>query len=379
MATGVGIDPARIAQLTEREETHLNAETSGSARMYERSRKVMPGGVPSSYQVRAPHPIFLERGSGSKVWDVDGSEYRDFHNGFGSMVQGHAHPAIVARRDRAHAARHALRRRDRGQRRRGRGARGGAGACPSGASRTRAPSRRWTRSGSRARHTGRELVVKMEGSYHGHHDTVMVSIGIDIDDDAVGPADRPNSVPVRRRHPRLHRRADDPGAVQQRRRARRPPGRALRPGRLRDHGAGHDEHRRRAAAGRLPGGGARDHEEAQRPADLRRGQDGHHDRRRRRGRALRRHARHRHARQGAGRRAAQRRDRRQRGGHGLHRGRHGLPGRHVQRQSAQHGGRARELPGGHDARRRTPTSSTSTTACTTASARSSRSTASRRT
>jgi glutamate-1-semialdehyde 2,1-aminomutase len=57
MATGVGIDPARIAQLTEREETHLNAETSGSARMYERSRKVMPGGVPSSYQVRNPHPI----------------------------------------------------------------------------------------------------------------------------------------------------------------------------------------------------------------------------------------------------------------------------------------------------------------------------------
>ena len=63
MATGVGIDPARIAQLTEREEAHLNAETSGSARMYERSRKVMPIGVPSSYQVRAPHPIFLERGS----------------------------------------------------------------------------------------------------------------------------------------------------------------------------------------------------------------------------------------------------------------------------------------------------------------------------
>ena len=45
--------------------------------------------------MRDPHPIFLERGSGSKVWDVDGSEYRDFHNGFGSMVQGHAHPAIV--------------------------------------------------------------------------------------------------------------------------------------------------------------------------------------------------------------------------------------------------------------------------------------------
>ena len=95
MATGVGIDPARIAQLTEREEAHLNSETSGSARMYERSRAVMPNGVPSSYQARSPHPIFLERGVGSKVWDVDGSEYRDFHNGFGTMVQGHAHPLIT--------------------------------------------------------------------------------------------------------------------------------------------------------------------------------------------------------------------------------------------------------------------------------------------
>ena len=150
MATGVGIDPARIAQLTEREEAHLNAETSGSARMYERSRKVMPGGVPSSYQVRSPHPIFLERGVGSKVWDVDGSEYRDFHNGFGSMVQGHAHPAIArAVTERMPLGTHfaAV---DRGQRRSSPRSSRGAGACPSGASRTRAPSRRWTRSGSPA-------------------------------------------------------------------------------------------------------------------------------------------------------------------------------------------------------------------------------------
>ena len=53
-------------------------------------------------------------------------------------------------------------------------------------------------------HTGRELVVKMEGSYHGHHDTVMVSIGIDIDDDAVGPAGRAERRALRRRHPRRH-------------------------------------------------------------------------------------------------------------------------------------------------------------------------------
>ena len=62
--------------------------------MYERARKTLSGGVASSYQVRDPWPIYLERGQGAKVWDVDGNELLDFHNGFGSMVQGHAHPAI---------------------------------------------------------------------------------------------------------------------------------------------------------------------------------------------------------------------------------------------------------------------------------------------
>ena len=64
--------------------------------MYERAHNVLTGGVASSYQLRDPWPIYLERGDGPKVWDVDGNEMFDFHNGFGSMVQGHAHPAIGA-------------------------------------------------------------------------------------------------------------------------------------------------------------------------------------------------------------------------------------------------------------------------------------------
>jgi glutamate-1-semialdehyde 2,1-aminomutase len=55
---------------------------------------VLTGGVASSYQLREPWPIYLEHGDGPRVWDVDGNEMYDFHNGFGSMVQGHAHPAI---------------------------------------------------------------------------------------------------------------------------------------------------------------------------------------------------------------------------------------------------------------------------------------------
>ena len=54
----------------------------------------MPGGVPSSFQENDPWPVYIERGEGSRVWDVDGYEYVDFHNGFGVMCVGHANPAV---------------------------------------------------------------------------------------------------------------------------------------------------------------------------------------------------------------------------------------------------------------------------------------------
>ena len=64
--------------------------------MFERARATLVNGVASSYQLREPWPIYLDRGEGQGVWDVDGNRLRDFHNAFGSMVQGHAHPAIGA-------------------------------------------------------------------------------------------------------------------------------------------------------------------------------------------------------------------------------------------------------------------------------------------
>ena len=90
----VQIDRQRIKELIEREEKALNEATRKSEEMYKRAHAVLSGGVASSYQLRDPWPIYLERGSGPKVWDVDGNEMYDFHNGFGAMVQGHAHPAI---------------------------------------------------------------------------------------------------------------------------------------------------------------------------------------------------------------------------------------------------------------------------------------------
>ena len=94
-ATPVRIDRGRLDELTAREQKKLDANTRKSGEMYEWARKSLSGGVSSSYQVRDPWPIYLDKGHGSKVWDVDGNEYVDFHNGFGSMVQGHSHPAIV--------------------------------------------------------------------------------------------------------------------------------------------------------------------------------------------------------------------------------------------------------------------------------------------
>jgi glutamate-1-semialdehyde 2,1-aminomutase len=176
-ATLVQLDRRRISELTAREEQRLNERTGGSRSMYERARKTLSGGVASSYQLREPWPIYLSHGSGARVWDVDGNELLDFHNGFGSMVQGHAHPAI----EQAVKERYRL---------------GTHFAVPTEdavvvaeelARRFDLPKWRYTNSGSEATmdairiaraHTGRDTIVKIFGSYHGHHDYVMVSIGV---------------------------------------------------------------------------------------------------------------------------------------------------------------------------------------------------------
>ncbi|HEU4979525.1 MAG TPA: aspartate aminotransferase family protein [Solirubrobacteraceae bacterium] len=178
--TSARIDRGRVQELTAREEKRLDERTTASRAMYERARRTLSGGVASSYQLRDPWPIYLERGDGPRVWDVDGNEMWDFHNGFGSMVQGHAHPAI----GRAVSRRYAQ---------------GTHFAAPTEdaivvgeelARRFRLPRWRYTNSGSEATMdairiaralTGRDTVMKIFGSYHGHHDTVMVSIGVEYD------------------------------------------------------------------------------------------------------------------------------------------------------------------------------------------------------
>ena len=253
VAHATELDRARIAELTERETRKLNESTPESGRAFERARKSLASGVPSSYQVRDPYPIYLTRGDGPRVWDVDGHEYRDFHNGFGCMVQGHGHPAIV----RAVSERMPL---------------GTHFAAPTEGSyevaellaeRFGLPKWRFLNSGSEATMdavrlaraaTGRDLVMKMEGSYHGHHDTAMVSIGVQMDN--AGPRERPTSISYG---------AGIPQATVDLVKVSPFNDAAALDARLSEFegkvacvidGAGHDEHRGRAPRARLPRAGA---------------------------------------------------------------------------------------------------------------------------
>jgi len=183
MATSstIQIDRERVEQLAAEELARLNARTQRSAAMYERAGRSLSGGVASSYQLRDPWPIYLVSGEGPTVTDVDGNRYWDFHNGFGSMVQGHAHPAIAeAVRERVMLGTHfAAVTED------------AIIVAENLAERFGLARWRFVNSGSEATMdairiaralTGRETIMKIFGSYHGHHDAVMVSIGVAYDE-----------------------------------------------------------------------------------------------------------------------------------------------------------------------------------------------------
>jgi glutamate-1-semialdehyde 2,1-aminomutase len=193
------IDRARVRELTALERGKLLARTQGSQAYFERALAIMPRGVPSSFQAADPRPIYVSHGEGSRVWDVDGNEYVDFHNGFGVMCVGHANPAIVrAVSEQA--------------------ARGSHFAAPTEGSiavaeelgrRFGLPQWRFTNSGTESTMaainlaraaTGRDVVLKIEGSYHGHHDAVMVSVRPPLE--TLGERGVPVSEPFGAGHPK---------------------------------------------------------------------------------------------------------------------------------------------------------------------------------
>src|SRR3954452_22908961 len=186
------IDRDRVAALTERQRATFRERTAASGRMFERAAEVMPGGVPSQFQAGDPWPVYVARGEGSRVWDVDGNEYLDFHNGFGVMCVGHANRVIAA----AVKAQMDL---------------GTHFAAPTEGSidvgaelrrRWGLPHWRFTNSGTESTMdairlarglAGKDVIVKIEGTYHGHHDAVMVSVKPPAD--RMGDRAHPNPVP----------------------------------------------------------------------------------------------------------------------------------------------------------------------------------------
>jgi glutamate-1-semialdehyde 2,1-aminomutase len=193
------IDRERISQLTEREMARLTERTPASKDRYQRAVKVMPGGVPSSFQENDPWPVYIERGQGTAVWDVDGHQYVDFHNGFGVMCIGHANPTVgTAVKARVDLGTHFAAPTD-----------GSIVVAEELTRRFGLPQWRFTNSGTEstmdAVHlargaTGRDVILKIEGSYHGHHDAVMVSVYPELEE--LGDRNDPDSVPYGAGYPR---------------------------------------------------------------------------------------------------------------------------------------------------------------------------------
>jgi glutamate-1-semialdehyde 2,1-aminomutase len=164
-----------------------------SYELYKLAEETLAGGVSSNVRLLGkPHPLFFERGAGAMLYDVDGNAYIDYVLSQGPMILGHSHPAVLDAVDKAmrkgqlFAGQHQLEI-DLSQKM--------VELVPS------AELCRFGLSGSemvqaamrlaRAA-TGRNLVLRFEGHYHGWFDNVLISVAPPLDQ--AGPRDHPNAV-----------------------------------------------------------------------------------------------------------------------------------------------------------------------------------------
>ena len=292
-------------------EARFFAATPRSLERFKAHADATPGGVAKGAYFYRPYPLTMERGDGPYLFDVDGNRYADFANHHTGQILGHRHPAVMA------AIRAQLQR----------GVALGAPmgheteACAELCSRVASLERaRFTNSGTEASlhavrlaraFTGRNLIAKFEGSYHGSHDSVEVSCRAAAGGGRSGRAAA--ALPAGDRHVGRRGGRRDGAAARQPGGGRAPDRRAR--GRAGVRHAGPQERRPGSVRGLHPRR-ARDHRPARRADGLRR------DRRlpagaRRRPGALRDHARPDHLREDRRRRLPGGRIRRARGHHGL--------------------------------------------------------------
>ncbi len=181
----------RAKQITRRELQKYAERTTGSQKATARAKKVLPLGVPSSLQYYDPHPVVIRHAQGAQMQDVDGNIYVDYNMGFGALFAGHVNPIVRAAIEKQldHGTLYVT------------PAEVTADVAELLVQRFQLPLWRFTNSGTEATMdairvargvTGRDKIVKVEGGYHGHHDTVMVSMKPALE--FAGPSDNPNSV-----------------------------------------------------------------------------------------------------------------------------------------------------------------------------------------
>jgi glutamate-1-semialdehyde 2,1-aminomutase len=153
--------------------------TDRSAELFARALEVTPGGVNSPVRAFGPvggTPRFIERGLGPYLFDVDGREYVDLVCSWGPMILGHAHPAVVTAVSRALASGTSF----------GAATAGEVDLAAEIIARAPVEQVRLVNSGTEATmsalrlargYTGRSLVVKFAGCYHGHVDALLVAAG----------------------------------------------------------------------------------------------------------------------------------------------------------------------------------------------------------
>src|SRR3984957_20858399 len=166
--------------------------TPKSAEAHKKAQKRIPLGVASNYRAYDPYPIFVAEGHGSKIKDIDGNEYLDHNLCFGTLMAGHGHPAV------AKAVEQKLQE-------------GTTFGMPHEqewelaeeiCKRYPVEMVRFGSSGTEVTMhacriaraaTNRDKIIKFEGSYHGLHDTALVSVKPKAEE--YGDPDAPNAVP----------------------------------------------------------------------------------------------------------------------------------------------------------------------------------------
>jgi glutamate-1-semialdehyde 2,1-aminomutase len=192
MTQSVAVE-SRLDELIAEQEQAFVRRQPRSRELLERARRSLAGGVTSSWQIARPQTVWISHGAGSRVWDVDGNQYVDLHGGYGVMAVGHAHPRVVAAvSERVRRGTHFAQPTEEA-----------IAVAEELARRFGLPLWRFANSGTEATMdavhlmraiSGRPRIVKVEGCYHGHHDSVQVSVYPAPHE--LGPAQRPASSPA---------------------------------------------------------------------------------------------------------------------------------------------------------------------------------------